>query len=412
MPHRREDPVFPYGAVYFRKSNPPEEDWARDHQTAAKVGMNNFRHWFMWSAVEVAPDKFDWRDYDRMMDLAAKTASRSPRGDDHRRARVDVRQVPHARYQASDDSIIHSQISGSSAIGGFPGLCLDNEDVRVARGAFPDPLVERYKDPSRDVGLGSVERAFVSGRRPPRMLCYCDATQKKFREWLKAKYGTLENLGKAWYRYSYASWDNVHPPRSFGGYPESLDWLRVPHRRSVPALQNGASIWSANWTAETRWSAHGVAGSLEALPGSANNEWRSAAEVDVWGFTWVASRKGSEPWKQFHAVDLVRAGSRGKPFWHAEAQAGPLWMQPQVPGRAREDGRITDEKDVRIWNLISMAGGATGILYPRWRPSARWSAVWCVRSVRHGRQHHASRGDDGQMARWANRIRRYGSRGP
>src|ERR1700732_1549337 len=66
-------PVFPYGAVYFRKSNPPEQDWARDHQTAARIGMNTFRHWFMWSAIEVAPGKYDWRDYDRMMDLAAKS---------------------------------------------------------------------------------------------------------------------------------------------------------------------------------------------------------------------------------------------------------------------------------------------------------------------------------------------------
>jgi hypothetical protein len=107
---------------------------------------------------------------------------------------------------------------------------------------------------------------------------------------------------------------------------------------------------------------------LETLPSATTHEWRSASEVDIWGFTWVASRKGNEPWKQFHAVDLVRAGARGKPFWHAEAQAGPLWMQPQVIHRAREDGRITDEKDVRLWNLISCAGGATGILYPRWRP--------------------------------------------
>ena len=29
------DPVFPFGAVYFRKSNPPEQDWERDHKTAA-----------------------------------------------------------------------------------------------------------------------------------------------------------------------------------------------------------------------------------------------------------------------------------------------------------------------------------------------------------------------------------------
>src|ERR1035438_9677470 len=63
-------PVFPYGAVYFRKSNPPAEAWTRDHATAARMGMNTFRHWFLWGAIEVAPGKFDWADYDRMMDLA------------------------------------------------------------------------------------------------------------------------------------------------------------------------------------------------------------------------------------------------------------------------------------------------------------------------------------------------------
>src|SRR4051794_40650092 len=43
-------------------------------------------------------------------------------------------------------------------------------------------------------------------------------------------------------------------------------------------------------------------------------------------------------------------------------------MQPQVINRPRGDGRIPDEGDVRLWNLVSCAGGATGILYPRWRP--------------------------------------------
>src|SRR5580698_769289 len=62
--------VFPAGGVYFRKSNPPITDWARDHKTASQLGMNTFRHWFMWSALEVAPGKWDWTDYDRMMDLA------------------------------------------------------------------------------------------------------------------------------------------------------------------------------------------------------------------------------------------------------------------------------------------------------------------------------------------------------
>ena len=66
-------PQFPYGAVYFRKSNPPREDWERDYQTAAEDGMNIFRHWFLWSAIEVAPGVFDWEEYDRQLDLAAPT---------------------------------------------------------------------------------------------------------------------------------------------------------------------------------------------------------------------------------------------------------------------------------------------------------------------------------------------------
>jgi beta-galactosidase len=41
------DLVFPFGAVHFRKSNPPEQDWDRDHKTAAQMGVNVFRHWFM-----------------------------------------------------------------------------------------------------------------------------------------------------------------------------------------------------------------------------------------------------------------------------------------------------------------------------------------------------------------------------
>ena len=57
-------PVFPYGGVYFRKSNPPEEDWERDYQTAAELGVNIMRHWFMWAVIEVAPGEYDWRDYD------------------------------------------------------------------------------------------------------------------------------------------------------------------------------------------------------------------------------------------------------------------------------------------------------------------------------------------------------------
>jgi beta-galactosidase len=361
-------PVFPYGAVYFRKSNPPEQDWARDHQTAARIGMNTFRHWFMWSAIEVAPGKYDWRDYDRMMDFAAQNGIKvviaelitaAPEWMFHK--------YPQARYVASDRTVQNSTIGGSSATGGFPGLCLDNPEVKTAAEKFLVALVEHYRGHPALLGYDLWNENTYGGGSPRKMYCYCDWTKRKLRDWARTRYGSLEKVAKAWHRYSYATWDDVEPPDSFSGYPDSLDWLQFRLDDAFDLLHWRVELFRKH-DSNHLITAHGVAGTLDSMPSGAHDEWRSAKEVDVWGFTFVASRKGDAPWRQYQAVDLVRGGARGKPFWHAEAEAGPLWMQPQVINRPRDDGRIPDETDVRLWNLVSCAGGATGILYPRWRP--------------------------------------------
>ena len=124
-----------------------------------------------------------------------------------------------------------------------------------------------------------------------------------------------------------------------------------------------------------------------------------AAEVDTWGFTFVASRKGDEPWKQFQAVDLVRGGRAGKPFWHAEAEAGPLWMQPQVIDRPREDGRIPDENGRAALEPGLVRGRRHRHPVSAMAASARRPAVRRFRSVRHGWVRNAARGDGGQGSR-------------
>jgi beta-galactosidase len=361
-------PVFPYGAVYFRKTNPPETDWARDHGTAAQVGMNIFRHWFMWSAIEVAPGKYDWSDYDRMMDLAAKNGIKvvleelvgcAPEWAFHK--------YPHARYLGSDGFVVDSTVSESSATGGFPGLCLDNPEVHAAAQTFLVAMVEHFRGHPALFGYDLWNEGTSFGGNPHRMYCYCEGSKRKLREWLKVRYGTLDKAAKAWHRYSYQTWDDVEPPRSFSGYPDSLDWLEFRIDNAYSLFDSRIKLFR-KLDPRHHITAHGVSGTLISLPSASHNEWRSAAEVDIWGLTWIAARQGDEPWKQYQAVDLVRGGARGKPFWHAEAQGGPLWMQPQVIGRPRDDGRIPDAEDVRIWNLVSCAAGAKGILYCRWRP--------------------------------------------
>lgn len=77
-------------------------------------------------------------------------------------------------------------------------------------------------------------------------------------------------------------------------------------------------------------------------------------------------------------------------------------MQPQLTGRRREDGRVPEKEDIRIWNLMLMAGGGRGIVYTRWRPLLNGPlfdgfAPYAMDGGRTERSEMASR-----MAKWAN----------
>src|SRR5260370_41920704 len=117
------DPVFPFGAVYFRKSNPPEQDWERDHKTAAQMGVNIMRHWFMWASIENSPGRYDWRDYDRMVELEGQN-----------RIKVVIAEIingapewmwdkyPHARHINGEGVESFPSVGGSSATCSAPSL--------------------------------------------------------------------------------------------------------------------------------------------------------------------------------------------------------------------------------------------------------------------------------------------------
>lgn len=383
-----DDPVFPYGAVYFRKSNPPEADWERDHKTASQIGMNMFRHWVMWSAVEVAPGKYDWRDYDRMMDLEGKNGIKTVLAEMITAApEWAFRMYPQARFEGQDGYKGVPEYSGSSATGGFPGLCLDNPEVRAHAEQFLKALATRYKnhpamygydlwnEGNTNGGAGvyfqTASSAYIPnehrGTSVGRMYCYCPASVAEFRKWLKKKYGTVDAVAKAWRRYSFSDWNDVQPSRTGGPYPDWLDWVEFREDRAHELLRWRKEV-IRSVDQKSKITMHGLAYAIELLPTTSANDWRAAAEVDSYGFTWVNARKGNEPWKQYHAVDMVRGASRGKPFWHSEMQGGPLWMASEVLNRPLEDARKPDEKDVRLWNMVSLSGGVSGILYLRYRP--------------------------------------------
>jgi beta-galactosidase len=366
----RTDLQLPFGAVYFRKSNPPREDWERDYRVAAEDGLNVFRHWFMWGAIERAPGVFDWADYDRQMDLAAANGIKTIIAElIHAIPDWALRAFDHARQVRADGRRLASHMGVSPAVGGFANngggagaLSLDCPEVKEAAGRFLGALAERYKGHPALYGYDVWNECNYAAD-----VDYSPYAKATFRQWVRRKYGTLEAVATAWHRYSYADWDDIEPPTQMAPYPECLDWQQFRRDNFFAQMQ-----WRIDTIRAVDPSvmivAHGLAGVVPFFTANGCDDWLAASKVEAYGYTWIQARKGSEPWKSFYATDIVRAAARGKPYWHAERQGGPLWLQPQVIGRDKEDGRVTDPEDIRIWTMISFAGGARGVMNLRFRP--------------------------------------------
>ena len=359
-PKEKNLPRFPYGAVYYRVSNPPRKDWERDYQTAAEDGNNIFRHWFLWSAIERTPGQYTWDDYDTQLDLAASHGMRTIIAEMCVVAPEWTRRAfPHARLESADGRLANTYMHGSCATGGIT-MCLDNPDVKARAEAFLTALVNRYKD---HPGMGGYD-IWNECNHP---MCYCEATQKKFREWLKKKYGTIETLREAWLRPGISDWDDIEAPRMVQPYNEYLDWLKFHVDNGLEGMKWRSDL-IRRLDPNHRVTAHGLAKTFHYLPVAGTDDWRAAEIVDSYGLTWGSHRHGDEPWKQCEAMDLIRCASRGKPAWHAECYGGPMWLQPQVIGKPRTEGRIVYPEDIRYWNMTSYMHGMTGSLFLRWRP--------------------------------------------
>jgi len=361
-------PQVPFGAVYFRKSNPPREDWSRDYRVAREDGLNVFRHWFMWAAIERKPGVYDWEDYDRQMDLAAENGIKTVIAElTHSVPDWAYRKWHDARQIRMDGRPLANHMGVSSSSGGFAhngagALTLNCPEVKEAVGNFLTALANRYKGHPGLLGYDVWNEVNYSPE-----VDYSEWMKADYRRWLQAKYGTLEVLAEAWYRYSYAEWDDIEPPAEVAAFAEGLDWLEFKRENYYGQMQYKIDTIRAV-DQDCLIAAHGVGGAIPNMAAGGSDDWLAASKVELYGLTWVPSRRGFKPWQNFFGPDITRAAARGKKWWHAERPGGPLWLQPQVLGRDKEDGRVMDPEDVRTLTMTSFAAGATGVLNLRYRP--------------------------------------------
>ncbi|NIM06107.1 MAG: cellulase family glycosylhydrolase [Armatimonadetes bacterium] len=364
---------FPYGAQFFRPPNPPRKDWKRDLQQLVDHNFNIIKIWPMWTWIHTAPDTFDFSEIDEVMDLAHSMGLKvvintilenSPYWMEEK--------YPEARYQTADGFAFALQPRSNTAVGGWPGLCLDHPEVRKEGAKFLSQIASRYADHpalfAYDVwNEPHLEPAAMAFKAPEErnLYCYCDSTIADFRRWLEKRYGSLEELCKRWV-HRYTSWSQVNPPRRRECYQDMIDW-RLYMSENL-ASQMAWRVEQIRKHDDKHLVMTHVWGPMctNSLAHASIDPWKLAAPVQMFGCSifprWWWGQSHDALRFAFH-LDGSMAGSKGKPYWISELQGG--CGQGLFDGIRRPPTPTPEE--IWQWNWMGLAHGMKGLMYWQWR---------------------------------------------
>ncbi|MCC3376408.1 beta-galactosidase [Cohnella sp. REN36] len=195
--------------------------------------------------------------------------------------------------------------------------------------------------------------------------CHCELCQEAFREWLQARYGTLDALNAAWWTsfwaHTYTSWSQIESPTPHGEtmvHAHNLDWRRFVTDRTVDFCAHEIAVvrpFNPDLPVTTNmmdWyeglDYRRFAGLLDVIAWDAYPTWHDAAD-DSRTAAWFAFNH-----------DLFRS-LKDKPFMLMESTPSLTNWQPV--SKLKRPGMH------RLSSLQAVAHGADTVQYFQWRKS-------------------------------------------
>ncbi len=334
------------------------EEWKRDINQIKSLGFNSVKTWVEWSHCEPRKGEYNFENLKIILELAEEAGLKVIIQVYGESAPDWVgKEFPDGLFEAHNGDKIKPQVA--------PGYCIDHLGVKEA-------FMNFYKEASRiAVGYSSFygwdlwSEPHIVQWGSPRWIpdaqyCFCPNTQERFRQWLKKKYGTIENLNKSWYR-NLEQWSDVEAPR-FGTiltYSDFMDWKSFMYTKMAEDLKlRYDAVREFDHTHVA--TAHASPVSLFSSPygTGAEDDFLMSEQVDYYGLSqypkhnlpgdWI-------PWRFMAGADFsYSANKKNGGYYVGEFQAGfgTVGLNISDP--------VTPE-DHRIWVYSSLATGAKGI---------------------------------------------------
>ncbi len=339
-------------------------EWKKDLEQIKKLGFNTVRCWVEWAYNEKEEGKYDFSSLQLLTDLAAEVGLKVIC-----QVYIDSapewvgKKYPDSAFVASNDLRIHSQSS--------PGFCFDHTGVRekvlnffreAARAVKGKPAFYGW-DLWSEPHIINWSEVYHLGDLRYLMFCYCPSSQARFRDWLKKKYQSIDNLNEAWHR-TYRDFHEVEPPR-FGTiltYTDYVDWQEYIQDKLAEDLALKARAIREVFP-ESVVTSHSAIPGLFSRPSwdGTPDDRKMNDSVDYYGVSIYPKHAGAvRPWPPFFraaGLDFVRSMSwKNGGFYVGELQAGygVFGMKVSVP---------VTEQDLRdwIWSMIAYGARAVNI---------------------------------------------------
>ena len=229
--------------------------------------------------------------------------------------------------------------------------CFSSGTYRLLSERMTRAIAERFKDTPNVIGW-QTDNEFG---QPP---CYCDTCRKTFQDWLCAKYGTLDELNRAWgthfWGHKFGTWGEIVIPDNPDGHNPSacLDWQRFISTLNVRFQRDQVRILRE--VCPDHFVTHNLMGLFHELDYYALAEDLDHVSWDnypVWGKPDLSYRPSA-------GGDLMRSLKR-KNFWIMETTAGP--------GGWGAYGRNPRPGELRKIAFQQVGHGADGMVWFRWR---------------------------------------------
>ena len=353
------------GVQYYRAPFPEMEYWEQDFKNIRNAGLNTVQLWVLWGWVESTPGKFDFSDYDRLVELAEKNNLQVVLSSIAEIQPMWIhREVPGSEMIDRFGKKVISTIRHECNFGLTPGGCTDNPGVQERMKLFLESCAKHYVDCPNLHGW-DLWNELRWNIQADELVCFCPHTIEEFRNFLKQRYGSLDGLNEAWKR-RYIDWQDVMPGKAPDRpYSEMMAWQDFITYR---ANAHGAWRYSVmrnidkvhTMTAHGASPSIGYSGDQQTYPIDRGNDWELAKGMDGIGCSSFPVWFNIDDAEFGSRIEMVNAAANGKHIWLSELQGGRAGIGFDLTGE------VSPEQQQRwLWNGI--ACGADTILFWCWR---------------------------------------------